>query len=183
MLNTAAPAFCTDAYRNGMKVQVCLNDYKGKWLLVYFFPSDFSFVCPTELEATGKLYEDFLDIGADVVAISTDSVLAHKVFHDVSPCAHHVQFPLLSDRSGQISKSYGVYSQKGSAHRASFLVDPKGMIRYYAVYPDAVGREVSEILRVLKAVQKYDQTSEQQPAGWRPGMDGIVADIAIAGRI
>lgn len=92
-------------------------------------------------------------------------------------------YPLIADQNGAIAQSYGVLSPKGAARRASFLVDPQGLTRYFAVYPDEVGREIHEILRVLKGLQSYDYTAVMQPSGWRPGMEGIKPDIALAGQI
>lgn len=92
-------------------------------------------------------------------------------------------YPLLSDRDQQISRAYAVLSKKGISYRATFLIDPQGRIRHYAVYPDEVGRSPAEIIRVLKGLQHYESTNEQEPAWWRPGMNGIVAEIGLAGRI
>lgn len=115
------------------------------------------------------------------MGISTDSVLSHKVFHEKSPHASQVTYPLLSDRSGEVSKSYGVFSQSGTSYRATFLIDPKGVIRHYAAYPDEVGREMTEVLRVLQALQMYEQTKQLERAGWQPGMAGIIPNIQQAG--
>lgn len=127
------------------------------------------------------MYQDFLDCDCEVLAISTDSVLAHKVFHESSLHAKKVTYPLLSDRAGDVSKAYQVYLQQGTAYRATFLLDTRGIIRHYSVYPDEVGREIKEVLRVLKGLQLYDQTEQLEPAGWRPGMEGIVPSIQLAG--
>jgi alkyl hydroperoxide reductase subunit AhpC len=135
------------------------------------------------LAAVAALHKDFLAAGCDILAVSTDSVLAHKVFHQVSPSARQVAYPLLADQGGEIARAYGVLSPQGVSRRASFLLDPGGVIRYYAVYPDEVGREISEILRVLHGLQSFSLTDAMPPAGWRPGMAGIKADIALAGQI
>lgn len=119
----------------------------------------------------------------EVLAISTDSVLSHKVFHEISPHARQVTFPLLSDRAGSAAKSYGVYAQKGTAYRATFLIDPAGLIRHYAIYPDEIGREIKEVLRVVKGLQIFDETKQLEPAGWLPGMDGLYENIQQAGDI
>lgn len=110
-------------------------------------------------------------------------MLSHKVFHEISPHAKKVNFPLLSDHTGDIAKFYGVYSEQGTAYRASFLIDPNGTIRYYAVYPNEVGREMKEVLRVVKGLQLYDQTQQLIPSDWHPGMEGIQASIQNAGKI
>lgn len=121
-------------------------------------------------------------LGADAVAISTDSVYSHKVFHEISPNASQVQYPLLSDRTGNIAKAYGVYNaEAGAAFRASFIIDPEGIIRYYSVYPREVARNVGEIVRTLQGTQYGDATGQGVPAGWEPGMPGIKRDIKKAG--
>lgn len=121
---------------------------------------------------------------AYAIAISTDSVYAHKVFAEVSPSAQKVQYPLLSDRNGNIARSYGVWGlSTGAAYRATFIIDPEGRIRYYSVYPREVGRSVEEILRTLAGLQYGEATGEGVPAGWEPGMPGIKRDFSKAGRI
>lgn len=130
------------------------------------------------------MYEEFQQCSAEVLAVSTDSVLAHKVFHEQSPHAKKVTYPLLSDRAGDAAKSYDIYSQQqGTSYRATLLIDPGGAIRYYAVYPDEVGREIREVLRILQGLQLYDQTKQLEPAGWRPGMPGMIGNIQQAGDI
>lgn len=114
--------------------------------------------------------------------MSTDSVYSHKVFHEISPNASRVQYPLLSDRSGKIARAYGVYGpETGAAFRASFIIDPLGRIRYYSVYPREVARNVEEIVRTLEGIQYGEATGEGVPAGWCPGMPGIKRDIKMAG--
>lgn len=135
------------------------------------------------MSAVAGLYQEFQGCGTEVLAISTDSVLSHKVFHEKSPHASQVTYPLLSDRSGEVSRLYGVYSQNGTSYRATFLIDPKGVIRHYAAYPDEVGREMKEVLRVLQGLQMYEQTQQLEPAGWKPGMEGIMQNIQQAGEI
>lgn len=118
------------------------------------------------------------------IAISTDSIYAHKVFAEVSPSARRVQYPLLSDRSGNVARSYGVWgASTGAAYRASFIIDPEGRIRYYSVYPREVGRNVEEIIRTLQGLQYGEASGEGVPAGWQPGMPGIKREFSKAGKI
>ena len=136
------------------------------------------------MSAVAGLYQEFQACGTEVLDISTDGILSHKVFHETSPHASQVTYPLLSDRTGEVSRLYGVYSyQNGTSYRATFLIDPKGVIRHYAAYPDEVGREMKEVLRVLQALQMYEQTHQLEPAGWQPGMKGILSNIQLAGEI
>jgi peroxiredoxin (alkyl hydroperoxide reductase subunit C) len=135
------------------------------------------------LAAVADLYPEIVKLGADVVAISSDSVFSHKVFHDISPSAQKVQYPLLSDRDGSISKAYGVWDASGMPYRATFIIDPESCIRSYSVYPEGVGRNIPEILRTLQGLQFGVQTGQGVPSGWMPGMQGVSSDIQNAGRI
>ncbi|KYZ75068.1 peroxiredoxin [Anaerosporomusa subterranea] len=136
------------------------------------------------MAAVAAHYRDFLRLGAYPLAISTDSVYSHKVFAEVSPSAATVQYPLLSDRSGAIGRSYGVWDPKtGAFYRSTFIIDPLGRVRYYSVYPREVGRSVEEILRTLAGIQYGELTGEGAPAGWQPGMPGLKRDFSKAGTI
>ena len=135
------------------------------------------------MAAVADIYPELEDYNATAVAISTDSVYSHKIFHDTSPRAHRVQFPLLSDRNGKISRDYGVWGPStGAAFRATFIIDQIGRIRYYSVYPREVGRNVNEVVRTLLGIQYGETTGEGVPAYWRPGMSGIPRDFAKVGQ-
>lgn len=134
------------------------------------------------MAAVAACYPRIRKLGADAIAISTDSVYSHKVFHETSPNASRVQYPLLSDRTGNIAKAYGVYNyEAGAAFRASFIIDPTGKIRYYSVYPREVARSVPEIVRTLEGTLYGEATGEGVPAGWEPGMPGIKRDFSKVG--
>lgn len=136
------------------------------------------------MAAVADAYSYIRELDAGAIAISTDSVYSHKVFHETSPHASLVQYPMLSDRNGAISRAYWVLDEeKGVAYRASFIIDPKGRIRYYSVYPREVGRNVWEIIRVLQGIQYGEMTGEGLPASWEPGMPGIKRDFRLVGTI
>lgn len=129
------------------------------------------------------LHDEFTGAGAEVIALSTDSVFAHKIFAETSPNAQKVKYPLLSDRNQAISRSYGVLDEEsGAAYRASIIVDPDNRVVYYSVYPREVGRNAAEILRTLQAVQYGRKTGEGIPAGWEPGDPGIPRDWDMVGK-
>jgi len=129
------------------------------------------------------LNQEFTQAGAEVIAISTDSVYAHKIFAETSPAAQKVKYPLLSDRNQAISRAFGVLDEvSGAAYRASIIIDPEGHVVYYSVYPREVGRNVAEILRTLQAVQYGRKTGEGIPAGWQPGDPGIERDWNMVGK-
>jgi peroxiredoxin (alkyl hydroperoxide reductase subunit C) len=136
------------------------------------------------LAAVADHYQEIMGLNTEVLGISTDSIYAHKVFHETSPHASKVQFPLVADRTLTISRSYGVLDEQSAAsYRATFIIDPTGKIRMWQIYPFEVGRNVEEMLRTLKALQYTEKTNEGTPADWKPGDKGIKADFQMAGKI
>lgn len=132
--------------------EVKLSDYKGKWLVMFFYPLDFTFVCPTEIKAYSYRYEEFKASGADVLGISTDSEHSHKAW--IQGDLGKLKFPLASDRTKSVSRDYGVLiEEEGIALRGLFIIDPEGIVRYSVIHDLGIGRSVDETLRVLKALQ------------------------------
>jgi peroxiredoxin (alkyl hydroperoxide reductase subunit C) len=159
-----APHFEGQAYWNGAFKDVSLKNFKGKWVVLFFYPLDFTFVCPTELRAFAKDEKSFKDAGAQVVACSTDSAFSHKAWFEQD--LKEVQYPVLSDYTKSVSRAYDVLNEeKGFANRGVFLIDPEGMVRYASVTDTSVGRSTEEVLRILKATQ----SGELCPANWKPG--------------
>ena len=154
MIGKQAPEFDSEAYVNGEFKKVKLSDYKGKWLVFFFYPADFTFVCPTELEGFADDYEKFKDKDAEIVAASVDSAYVHKAWAESDKRIAKVNFPILADRLGTISKAYSVYNdESGNAHRGLFIINPDGIVKYMVVTDDNVGRSTDETLRVLSALQ------------------------------
>jgi NADH-dependent peroxiredoxin subunit C len=179
-----APVFSAEAFLNGQIQTLKLEEMRGKWLIVFFYASNFTFVWPTELAAVADLYPQFRNINADVWGISTDSVYSHKVFKEISPSANKVQFPLLSDRNHRISRAYRVLDENsGSSYRATIVIDPEGIIVSKLIYPREVGRNSFEILRLLQGIQYGRQTQLGVPANWVPGMTGIELRSNDIGRV
>lgn len=146
---------------------VRLSDYQGRWLCLFFYPLDFTFVCPTEIVAFNDALNEFQQRGCDVLTASTDSVYAHKGWCDSHPQLSHLKYPMLADPAHRLSAAYGVLDEKaGLAKRGIFLIDPDGIIRWMAMHDLNVGRNVAEVLRVLDALQ----TGELVPCNWRPGL-------------
>lgn len=136
------------------------------------------------MAAVAARYDDFVKLGVQVLAISTDSVYAHKVFAEVSPSARKVQYPLLSDRSHKISRQYGVLREDlGYTFRATFIIAPDGEVKYACLYPPEVGRNVDEIIRVIQGLQFEEATGLGVPAGWQPGMPGLKRDFSMVGTV
>lgn len=158
-----APEFRAQALVGTEFKDVALRDYKGKWVVLYFWPLDFTFICPTEITEFNQRYEDFTALNAEILGCSTDSVHSHKAW---MAQLGGMKYPLLSDNTHEISRQYDVLiEEQGIALRGVFLIDPDGMLRYASIHDLSVGRNVDEILRVLKGLQ----TGELCPVGWKPG--------------
>ncbi len=154
MIGKQAPDFELEAYVNGEIKNVKLSEYKDKWLLLFFYPADFTFVCPTELEGFADDYEKFKSKDTEIVAASVDSVYVHKAWAEQDKRIAKVKFPMLADRNAVVSKAYGVYDEEsGNAHRGLFIIDPKGIVKYITITDDNVGRSTEETYRVLTALQ------------------------------
>jgi len=148
---------------------VSLSDYQGKWLVLFFYPLDFTFVCPTEILAMSERYRDFTALGADVLGVSTDSVYSHKAWIQTSRKSgglEELNFPLASDITKIVSASYGVLNEEeGYALRGLFIINPEGILQYMVIHNENIGRSVDETLRVLQALQSGGLCA----ANWRPG--------------
>jgi peroxiredoxin (alkyl hydroperoxide reductase subunit C) len=166
-VGTPAPVVPVPAYVPG-EVEprvLSLALYRGEWVVLVFYPRDFTFVCPTELRALAELDDDFTAAGAQVVAASTDSYWSHRAWFGSEPALQGVSYPVLADTAHALGDAYGVLDADGAALRATFVIDPAGVIRHASVSDQAVGRSPAETLRVLHALQ----TGELCPVDWRPG--------------
>jgi len=164
-VGSPAPSFTLDAVVNQELKKVSLSDYRGKWVVLFFYPGDFTFVCPTEIKGFSKSLAEFTAANAQVLAVSVDSKFSHLAWIK-SGALDKVDYPLLSDFSKQMSRAYNVLDEEKSfARRGLFIIDPNGVIQYRVVHSDKVGRSVDETLRVLKALQ----TEELCPLNWKPG--------------
>ncbi len=150
--------------------EVSKDDYKGKWLVVFFWPKDFTFVCPTEIVGFGKLVGEFNKRGADVLGCSIDSEYVHLAWKESHPGLKNLPFPMLADIKRELTSTLGILDpEAGVAQRAAYIVDPEGKIRFVMVTDLGIGRNPEEMLRVLDALQ----TGELCPCGWQPGEDTI----------
>jgi len=170
-INDRIPDLTADAYYNNTTVKVNLSDYRGKWMVLIFYPADFTFVCPTELEEMASLYNNFTQDGAVVFSVSRDTVYDHKAWHESDPRISKVEFPMLSDTTGDICRAFGTYNQStGLSQRASFIFDPDGRLKAMEIHDDGFGRNTNELLRQLEALEFVrEHPGNVCPAGWRPG--------------
>jgi len=162
-----APEFTAQAVVDGQIKDVSLRDYRGKWVVLFFYPLDFTFVCPTEIQGFNDKVGEFEKINAQILGASVDSVYSHL---DWLKDLGNLRFPLLSDLTKRISRDYGILmEEKGISFRGAFVIDPDGVLRSYVVNDLAVGRNVDEVLRIVQAFQ----TGELCPVGWKPGQQTL----------
>jgi len=172
-VGSPAPDMAVEAYMPGIAepAEISLSDYRGSWLVLFFYPRDFTFVCPTELVAFAELAHEFAAEDAAVVAASTDSYWSHRAWFESDPMLGRVAFPVIADTTHAMSDAFGVLVADGSALRGTFLIDPEGTIRASTVVDQSVGRNADETLRTLQALR----TGELCPAYWRPGTPTLQA--------
>jgi len=167
-----APEFKMDAYnaKTGHYQEVSSEDYKGKWSVVCFYPADFTFVCPTEIAAMNAKYDEFQDLGVEILAVSTDTKFSHKRFVETEPLLEGLKLTIGADTTGAVSRAFGVMiEEEGIALRGRFLINPEGTVVAQEVQAPMVGRNVHEFLRQVRAWQHAEATGEVCPAGWVPG--------------
>lgn len=175
LVGNPAPVFSAPAYHKGDMTEINLEDYKGKWVMLCFYPGDFTFVCGTEVAAVASKNKEFEELGVQVISVSVDSQFVHKIWNDTElskMAGCDVPFPMVSDSSGAIGELYGVYNRvAGVDVRGRFIIDPDGIVQGMEVLTPPVGRNVAEALRQIKAYQLVRETkgAEFTPAGWQPG--------------
>ncbi len=172
MVLQKAPAFKMDAYdaKTGHYTTVSSEDYKGKWHVVCFYPADFTFVCPTEIAAMNAKYDEFQELGVEILAVSTDTKFSHKRFVETEPILAGLKLTIGADPTGTVTRAFGVMIEdEGVALRGRFLINPEGVCVAQEVQAPMVGRNVHEFLRQVRAWQHASKTGEVCPAGWRPG--------------
>jgi len=184
-INNAAPHFEAKAYHNTKETKVNLNDYKGKWVVLAFYPADFTFICPTELGDFADHYDEFKKLNAEVLTVSTDTVFVHKAWHDNSQTIAKIKFPMLADPTGNICKAYGTYIEnEGLSYRATFIIDPDQKIKWFEIHDNSIGRNTKEIVRKLQAAQFVrEHGSEVCPVNWQPGQKTLKPGLDLVGKI
>ena len=161
------------------------NDLKGKWAILFFYPADFTFVCPTELVDMAEKYDQFKAMGVEIYSVSTDSHFVHKAWHDTSESIRKIQYPMLADPTGALSRALGVYiEEEGMAYRGTFVVNPEGKIKVVELNDNNIGRDASELLRKVEAAQFVaSHDGEVCPAKWKKGESTLKPSIDLVGKI
>ncbi|PWU14126.1 MAG: peroxiredoxin [Bdellovibrio sp.] len=185
IINTKIPEFKVQAYHKGAFKTVTHNDLAGKWSIFFFYPADFTFVCPTELGDMADKYEAFQKMGVEVYSVSTDTHFVHKAWHDASETIKKIKYPMLADPTGHLARSFGVYIESdGLAYRGTFVVDPEGRIKIAEVQENGIGRNADELLRKVQAAQFIaTHPNEVCPAKWQPGGKTLKPGLDLVGKI
>lgn len=185
IINTKVPEFKVQAYHNGKFTTVSSEDIKGKWAIFFFYPADFTFVCPTELVDMAEKYEQFKAMGVEIYSVSTDSHFVHKAWHDASESIRKIQYPMLADPTGALSRAFGVMIEEdGMAYRGTFVVNPEGLIKLVEIQDNSIGRNADELLRKVEAAQFVaSHDGEVCPAKWQKGAGTLKPSIDLVGKI
>ncbi|MGE0313674.1 MAG: alkyl hydroperoxide reductase subunit C [Lautropia sp.] len=185
LINTQVKPFKATAYHAGKFVEITDASLKGRWSVFVFYPADFTFVCPTELEDLAERHAEFAKLGVDLYGISTDSHFAHKAWHDTSDAIRKVEYPLIGDPTGQLSRNFEVMiEEEGMALRGTFVMDPDGFIKLCEIHDNGIGRDAGELLRKVKAA-KYvaAHPGEVCPAKWKEGEATLKPSLDLVGKL
>lgn len=185
LINKEISPFTAQAYQEGRFETVTREDVLGKWSVFFFYPADFTFVCPTELEDLAQMYDRFAEAQCQVYAVSTDTHFVHKAWHDASERIRKIRFPMLADPTHSICRDFEVLIEgDGMAERGTFIVDPEGKIVSYEVSAGNVGRNAAELLRKLQACQFVREHGDQVcPAKWQPGGETLTPSLELVGML
>jgi peroxiredoxin len=185
LINTEIKPFSATAYHNGDFVPVSDDDIRGKWAVVFFYPADFTFVCPTELGDMADNYEAFRALGVEIYSVSTDTHFTHKAWHDTSDTITKIRYPMIGDPTGTITRNFDVLRDgQGLADRATFLIDPDGIIQFVEMTAEGIGRNATELLRKVRAAQHVrEHPGEVCPAAWEEGGATLAPSLDLVGKI
>jgi peroxiredoxin (alkyl hydroperoxide reductase subunit C) len=184
-INQKLPAFKSQALVNGQFQEITDQNLLGKWSVLFFYPADFTFVCPTELGDLADHYEELKKLGVEVYSVSTDTHFTHKAWHDTSETIKKIKYPMLADPTGHLTKALGVYiDTEGLALRGTFLFNPEGILKVMEVHDNGIGRNASELVRKIQAAQFIaDHPGEVCPAKWTPGAATLKPGLDLVGKI
>lgn len=183
-----APDFTAEAFLNDKTVTLNLKKLRGKWVILAFYPADFTFVCPTELAELAVNYEEFRKLNAEVLSVSTDTVFVHQAWHEHSPRIGKIKYPMLADPTRRICRAFGTLIEaaedEGLSQRCTVIIDPKGIVRSYDIHNNSIGRSAQEILRRLQAAKFVSAHKGLVcPASWAPGKKAIKPGMDLVGKL
>ena len=185
LIGTQIEPFTSTAFHNGEFVEVTEKDLIGRWSVVFFYPADFTFVCPTELGDLADHYAEFQKMGVEIFSVSTDTHFVHKAWHDASETIGKIGYPMIGDPNGDITRNFGVMREGvGLADRGTFVIDPDGVIQILEVSCEGVGRNAAELVRKIKAAQYIAaHPGEVCPAKWEEGETTLAPSLDLVGKI
>ena len=185
LINTEVLPFEAQAFHAGEFKAVSDQDLHGKWSVVFFYPADFTFVCPTELGDLADNYEEFQRLGVEIYSVSTDTHFTHKAWHDTSYTVGKIRYPMVADPTGRISRNFDVLIEdEGIADRGTFVVDPDGKIQVVEITAGSIGRSATELLRKVRAAQYVrEHPNEACPAKWEEGEETLAPSLDLVGKI
>ena len=185
IINTQIKPFNATAFHNGEFIPVTDEDVKGKWSIFFFYPADFTFVCPTELGDLADHYAKLQELGVEVYSVSTDTHFTHKAWHDTSDTIKKINYPMIGDPTGTISRNFDVMiEEEGLALRGTFVMDPEGNIKVAEVHDLGIGRAATELVRKVQAAQYVaEHDGEVCPAAWQPGEETLAPSLDLVGKI
>nr|WP_092072855.1 alkyl hydroperoxide reductase subunit C [Dendrosporobacter quercicolus]NSL48864.1 peroxiredoxin [Dendrosporobacter quercicolus DSM 1736]SDM50719.1 peroxiredoxin (alkyl hydroperoxide reductase subunit C) [Dendrosporobacter quercicolus] len=185
LIGTEVKPFKAQAYHNGKFIELTEQDFKGKWSIVCFYPADFTFVCPTELEDLQNQYASLKELGVEVYSVSTDTHFTHKAWHDSSETIKKITYIMIGDPSHTLSRNFEVLIEdKGLADRGTFIIDPDGVVQAVEINAGGIGRDASTLLNKIKAAQYIRKNpNEVCPAKWQEGSDTLKPSLDLVGKI
>lgn len=184
-INASAPEFFEEAYINDSIKKISLHEFRGKWVVLFFYPADFTFVCPTELGELAEHYDQIKAEGAEVISVSVDTAFVHKAWHDESDTIKKIQYPMLADPTRRVCSAYGtLIEEEGLSLRATFLIDPKGIVKAYEFHDNSIGRSIDELMRKIQAAKFVEEHGgEVCPMNWKPGAKTLKPGLDLVGKI
>jgi NADH-dependent peroxiredoxin subunit C len=185
IINSQIKPFKATAFMNGKFIPVSDADLKGKWSIVFFYPADFTFVCPTELGDLADVYPEFQKLGVECYSVSTDTHFTHKAWHDTSDTIQKITYPMIGDPTGAITRNFDVMiEEEGLALRGTFVINPEGVIKVAEIHDLGIGRDAKELLRKVQAAQYVaSHPGEVCPAKWTPGDATLTPSLDLVGKI
>lgn len=185
LINTEIKPFNATAYQDGQFIEVSEKNFYGKWSIVFFYPADFTFVCPTELGDLADHYAEFQKMGVEIYSVSTDTHFTHKAWHDSSEEIKKIEYPMVGDPTWTLAKNFEVLIEAdGLADRGTFVIDPEGKIQIVEINAGGIGRDASELMRKVKAAQYvHTHPGEVCPAKWKEGEATLAPSIDLIGKI
>lgn len=185
LINKELDDFKVQAYQNGEFKEITKQDILGHWSVFFFYPADFTFVCPTELGDLADFYEDFKEAGCEIYSVSEDTHFVHKAWADASDTICKIRYPMLGDPAGQLARFFGVLvEEEGQALRGTFVVNPEGKIKVYEIHDMGIGRNAEELLRKVQAAKFVEEHGDQVcPAKWKPGEETLKPSLDLVGML